>query len=175
MQQPNGRLHCLFLVLAFVLFASLDGNSQPQPTLHIKAFGVKQVQECAGRIAALSAELQTLRFPEGWTIAIACTPVAWNESLRLAEYPLTASAFTSLHTRITVLNGAIFSGLRTEYRGSIAHELGHIVCNCVNEVRADAAARRLERESAAIAADIKAGGHRVSAIKNKGDVAAALQ
>jgi hypothetical protein len=161
-QQPNGRLHCLLLVLAFVLFACLDGNSQPQPALYIKAFGVRQVQECATLIKALSAELQTLHFPRGWTIAIACTPVAWNESLRLAEYPPTASAFTSLRTRITVLNGAIFSGLRTEYRSSIAHELGHIICDCANEVRAGVAARRLERENIAVAEEIKAGGHRVS-------------
>jgi hypothetical protein len=137
------------ILLLISLFKVAGAASQPESALYIKAFGVKRVGDCRRQIAMLSAELQSLHFPKGWTIAVACTAVAWTESLRLAGYPPSDSAFTSLHAQITVLNGAVFSRLQSEYRRTIAHELGHIACHCTNEVRADAMALRLERQETA--------------------------
>ena len=154
----RNRLCCLlFVVLASPAFTAKPAAAQPQAALFIKTFGVKRVQDCGRPVSTLSVELRTLHFPAGWTIAIACTPVAWNESLRLAEYPPTNSAFTSLRARITVLNAVIFARLRSEYRRSIAHELAHILCNCANEVRVEEIARRLEREASVEAGRADAG------------------
>ena len=146
-----------YILLAILFLKVAVTASQPEPALFIKAFGVKRVEDCRPQIASLSTELQTLHFPKGWTIAVACTVVAWNESLRLAGYPPSDTAFTSLHARITVLNGAIFSRFQSEYRRTISHELGHIFCQCTNEVRAEAMALRLEREEIAVDLNSKTG------------------
>jgi hypothetical protein len=134
---------CCLAVIFFLTMPAAHAGGAAATTLNIKAFGVSRVEDCRYEISALAAEVPRLRFPSGWTIAIACTPVAWNDSLRKADHPLTTTAFTSIAARITVFNGAIFHDLQTAYQHSIAHELGHIQCGCREESRAESAAYKL--------------------------------
>jgi hypothetical protein len=136
----GSRLCCLAL-----LFMMAGGKGIPAPAaLHIEALGVARAEQCQYEILALNRELKDLPFPSGWTIAIACTPIAWHESLRNADFPHTDTGFTYIDARTTVLNGAIFHSLQTEYRRTITHELGHIYCKCADEYRANKAAAKLE-------------------------------
>lgn len=138
------------LVCSGVLLLCIASGGQQKavkPALYVKAFGVARVQDCAYEINALSRALKSFPFPRGWTIAIACTPVAWNTSLRLAGNPPTNSGFTSLAARISVFNGMIFHDLEFQYRRTITHELGHIRCHCEDEWKAEEAASQIEREA----------------------------
>ena len=119
------------------------GGTAPAPPLQIKLFGATRVQDCANQLAALQEELKTLSYPAGWTLAITCTPSYWTNAVRSFRNVRSDTAFTHLPARLTVLNGAIFQQLRPAYRYVIAHELGHIRCDCDDEERANAIAWKL--------------------------------
>ena len=129
--------------LAFCLLLIAPLGSALSQSVHITLVGVHKQSECADQLAALQAELQYLQYPDGWRIYVACNQIAWNELWRKADGPPTDTAFSSLNGHYTVLNGAIFRDLRNEYRRTIAHELGHIVCGCHDEAVANMRAYQL--------------------------------
>ena len=92
---------------------------------------------CLAKLQTLDRELQSFPFPSDWTLEVACDPVIWQQALRRADFPRTSTAFTGIKPKITVLNGAIFENGATFYRHTLAHELGHIRCQCGDEALAE--------------------------------------
>jgi hypothetical protein len=92
-----------------------------------------------------------MRFPDGWTLGIVCNPVAWQKILRIADPPRTNRAFSNLILRSTALNSAIFRDSRSGYRHTLAHELGHALCQCADEARAEQFAMKHDGAERAIA------------------------
>jgi|SRR4051812_19534239 hypothetical protein len=103
----------------------------------ILIYGVDKVSECSDQSSALQTELATLSYPNDWRILVACSPVAWQNLLRAADVHGTHSAFTNLRKRTTVINADIFRRFSSQYRRTLAHELGHILCNCSSEAKAE--------------------------------------
>jgi hypothetical protein len=110
--------------------------------VRILIYGAETVEQCAAPVKALQAELPTLDFPEGWTVAIVCNRIAWEQVLRIADPPPTSTAFSNLVRHSTVLNSAIFRQSRYQYRHTLEHELGHAKCMCGSEQQAEQFARR---------------------------------
>ncbi len=134
-------LACLLLCTAAVFAADA-----PAPAgVRILVYGVDDLAKCAEPIKALQAELQTLHYPDGWTIGIVCNPLAWESLLRIANPPPTRTAFSNFIRRSTVVNAAIFREQHSFYRHTLAHELAHVICLCGDEYKAEQMARKLER------------------------------
>ena len=79
----------------------------------------------------------------GWWKIVVLTPGEWNEDV--SKWNLdTASAFTTLGQNITYLNPdylIIASDGRLQW--TLAHEAGHLICNCTSEDKANAIAKIL--------------------------------
>jgi hypothetical protein len=134
------------LALLLLCSAAAFGADLAAPShVRILVYGVDDVAKCAGPVKALQAELQTLPYPEGWTIGIVCNPLAWESLLRIADPPPTRTAFTNFIKHSTVINAAIFHEVRSSYRHTLAHELAHVTCQCADERKVDQMARKLER------------------------------
>lgn len=104
--------------------------------------GVKRAVHCEFATKPLIADLHVVRYPHDWTIIVACNDIVWQRLQRKADAQLTNTAFTYIHEGITVLNGLMY--LQMPYgtahptpRQVLKHELGHIICGCGNEARAD--------------------------------------
>jgi hypothetical protein len=106
--------------------------AKPQP-IKIVLDGARKSGDCMVEGRAVQQAVQTLRFPAGWTIAIMCTPVRWEQLIQQVNPPRTHAGFTRISERITVLNGAIFHEFPPKYRHILAHELGHIQCGGCND------------------------------------------
>jgi len=109
--------------------------------------GVKRPETCAFATGPLIEDLKDVSFPKDWRIAIACTAIAWKELQRKGDAFATNTAYTNLKGRITILNGAIYQQplplrgtTRRTPKNVLRHELGHIVCQCGDEDKADHAA-----------------------------------
>ena len=106
--------------------------------------GVKRVTNCEFATRPLIADLQELRYPKEWNILVACNRLVWERLQRNADAFETKTAFTNLQGRLTVLNGEIYQEMPplrgTDHRTPrlvLKHELGHIICGCDDEERAD--------------------------------------
>lgn len=124
---------------------ALSGMLQAQK---IVVLGVPTAEMCTVATKPLLEDLKGIDFPKDWTIAVACTPAIWERLQRKRDDFNTVTAFTNLKGRLTVLNGTIYleaGPLRgTSHwtpRSVLQHELGHILCNCSDEAKADKAAR----------------------------------
>lgn len=143
----------LWILVALFSFSASSQTAAPilakasisDPGPKITLFGVKTIEQCSPALKALQAELKTLNYPPEWKVGILCTPVAWNELVRKSELSNVHTGITELKEKYTFLNGAIFTGWPQEYRHTIAHELGHIYCNCVSEYKAEKLAFNIER------------------------------
>ena len=129
------RLACI--VLPFVL--TLSTHAQ-----RILVAGTHRVASCDFATRPLIRDLAGLTFPGDWTIVVACNKVAWQNLRQKADALQTATAFTNLDHRITVINGEIYretlplSGTEHETpRLVLKHEAGHILCRCQDESTAD--------------------------------------
>lgn len=111
--------------------------------------GAHKPADCAVERDLVQKELQTLQFPPGWTLVIACTQLRWDALFHQLHPPYTRFAFTGLADRVTVLNGAMFHEFPPNYRHVIAHELAHVKCNCSDEQKAEELAFRLEKNGTA--------------------------
>lgn len=140
--RPLLRLFALLLLCAAAAFAA-DAAAYSGP--RILVYGVNDLAKCSGPIKALQAELQSMSYPDGWTIGLVCNPIAWERLLRIADPPPTHTAFTNFIKHSTVINAAIFHEPRSSYRHTLAHELAHVTCQCADEHKADQLARQLER------------------------------
>jgi len=139
-------LHPGFLLSVLLCSAAVMGADLPASRyVRILVYGVDRVAQCAQPVKELQAELQTLAYPDGWTIGVVCTPVAWESLLKIADPPPTQAAFTNFIRHSTVVNAAIFRLRRSQYRHTLAHELAHVVCQCKDENTAEQMARSLER------------------------------
>ena len=106
--------------------------------------GSKTVVGCGYAVRPLVADLNAVRFPSDWTVVVACTPTMWSYLQAKADAGETATAFTNLRGRVTVVNGAIYletpplhgTPHRTP-RTVLQHERGHILCRCSDEQKAD--------------------------------------
>jgi hypothetical protein len=134
-----------------LLVSSAQAQESAAGEIRVLVYGVDTVEQCAAPVKALQAEMQTMRFPQGWTLGIVCTPVAWEEILKIADPPRTNRAFSNLIRRSTVLNSAIFRDSRALYRHTLAHELGHAMCDCNDEHKAESYAVKHDRQDRAIA------------------------
>jgi hypothetical protein len=106
--------------------------------------GVKRAADCEFATRPLIADLQELRYPKEWNILVACNSPVWERLQRKADAFETKTAFTNLQGHITVLNGEIYRQMLplrgTDHRTPrlvLKHELGHIICGCDGEARAD--------------------------------------
>jgi hypothetical protein len=119
--------------------------TKPEP-IKIVLDGARRPGECVEEGKLVQKEVQTLVFPPGWTIAIMCTMVRWEQIVEQANPPLTHAGFTRMSQRLTVLNGAIFHDFPPNYRHIMAHELGHIKCGgCTDEGYVEKLAVQLEK------------------------------
>ena len=149
------RFFCAFLLVltSFSALAADKSTTTPEPRvspeapIRIVLDGTRHPGDCVKEGKQLQAELQTLRYPPGWTLAIMCTPVRWDSILREADVRNTDAAFTRISERITIFNGDIFREFPPNYRHIMAHELAHITCNCADEGRTEKIAHELERTS----------------------------
>jgi len=148
------RLFCaLLLILASTLVFSAKRESittpgprvSPYAPIRIVLDGERRPGECVPEGKRLQAELETLHYPAGWTLAIMCTAVRWDSILREADVRNTHVAFTRISERITVFNSNIFHDFPQNYRHIVAHELGHINCNCADEGKAEELAHEMEK------------------------------
>jgi hypothetical protein len=130
----------LWWLAPLLVLASAHG--QKSHGVRLMIYGADSVSQCAAPVKALQTELQTLPYPDGWTIGVVCNAVAWEEIVRIANPPQTSTAFSNLIRRSTVLNAAIFREPRSKYRHTLAHELGHANCNCKDEDKAEEFALR---------------------------------
>jgi hypothetical protein len=119
-------------------------TAKPEP-IHIALDGARKPGDCMQEGKAVQQELQTLHFPPGWKIAIVCSPVRWQILTQPMDTPHTPIAFTRPNQRLTALNGAIFHEFPPHYRHILAHELGHIQCNCADEALVEQLASKLEK------------------------------
>jgi hypothetical protein len=107
--------------------------------------GVKRAADCEFATKPLIADLHVVRYPHDWTIVVACNDIVWQRLQRKADVQRTNTAFTYIQHGITVLNGLMY--LEIPLRGTdhrtprlvLKHELGHIICGCDDEERADRA------------------------------------
>ena len=113
--------------------------------------GVKQVSDCEFATRPLIADLQELRYPKEWKILVACNRLVWERLKQNADALETNTAFTNLSRHVTVLNGEIYREMLplhgTDHRTPqlvLKHELGHIICACASEDRADRVAGRVQ-------------------------------
>lgn len=148
----NSRLVCVLLLLTSPLWARKHKSNPPAggtnvPHPRIVLDGIQNMPLCGLHRAALEEELKTLAYPADWTIRVTCGVSYWDTARRTANYPRTSTAFSMLHARVTVLNGEIFKQSEPFYRGIIAHELGHIQCDCADEAVADKIALNLEHRT----------------------------
>jgi hypothetical protein len=139
------KLAMIVMLVATVVTTGVQAEGSYSNAPHYVLLGVRQIAECGPQLQRLQAESPELGFRSDWTVVIACTSLAWEGARTKAGRPPTKTAFTSLQAKITVLNGAIFYDLRGEYRHTLAHELGHIECNCSDEGRAEQAGLTLLR------------------------------
>ena len=110
--------------------------------------GVERAANCGFATRPLIADLNELRYPKEWTVLVACNVLVWEQLQRNADAFETETAFTNLRGRITVLNGEIYREILplrgTSHRTPrlvLRHELGHIICGCGDEARADRAGK----------------------------------
>ena len=111
--------------------------------------GVKRAVDCEFATKPLIADLQAVRYPHDWTIIVACNDIVWQRLQRKADAQRTNTAFTYTQHGITVLNGLMYLEMPygTDHpapRRVLKHELGHIICGCGDEARADRAGEYTE-------------------------------
>lgn len=138
-------LRLLVPLLLLCSAAALAVDPSVPSRVRILVYGVEEVAKCAEPLKALQTELQTMPYPEGWTIGLVCNPLAWDSLLRIASAPPTSTAFTNFIRHSTVINAAVFHEARSSYRHTLAHELAHVTCHCADERQAERLARKLER------------------------------
>jgi hypothetical protein len=83
-------------------------------------------------------------YPKDWTIVVACSDADWEFLQRKADAFETDHAFTNFQGKITVIRGEVFLN-PPQFRPArliLLHELGHIVCHCDSEDRAEDWARK---------------------------------
>jgi hypothetical protein len=133
------------LILTSVIPTLLPAQVAPEFTHgpHIVSLGGTADGACLKTLQALQREMVLLRFPDEWTVAVTCNSVTWGQAKRRAGNPSTSTAFTGLTSKWTVINSDVVRGLTPIFQHTLAHELGHIRCNCVDESRAEAEARAL--------------------------------
>ena len=97
-------------------------------------------------VVAAATELATFKrgYPADWSLVIVCNDVAWKALLQVADQRSTQTAFTILEKKHTIIRGDIFNLRRSDYRHTLAHELGHILGACDSEQVANALAREIE-------------------------------
>jgi hypothetical protein len=134
------RSPSLLFIFFIVLVASIANSSHAQDHSHAKIvfFGKQPPSStCLHKLQTLQRELRHFPFPNYWTLGVACDLITWETALRRAEFPPTDTAFTGIKPRLTVLNGEIFNQQPNYYEHTLAHELGHVRCYCVEESRAE--------------------------------------
>ena len=131
MKSPLAGL-ILFLSLAFT-----QGRAATVSGLNTKP------EKCPA-MAPLMADLNTARFPDDWTVYVACDPGTWQSIERRVGGLNTEAALTDRKQKFTIVNGMMYNPLfsfagyvqKTPER-ILRHELGHITCNTSSEDVAD--------------------------------------
>jgi hypothetical protein len=90
--------------------------------------------------------LNTFPNPANWQVVVVCTPQAWQHYRAMFGAEATQSAFTIRSHRITIVNAAMYDEKpESQSRFILAHEAGHLICNCDDEDKADKEAEKLLR------------------------------
>lgn len=102
--------------------------------------------KCSQYTAAAQRAIDSLpSVPKDHRWIVVCSHETWNVAVRKAKaWGRTNTAFTNPEANITFINGAVFEEPEPFYRHVIAHELGHIRCQCSDELAANAAAHNIE-------------------------------
>ena len=111
----------------------------------LATLGVRNPGDCQ-HISEIRSDVSSTGFPAGWTVYVSCTTQSWDLVLRQADsVGRTHTGFTNRKNRITVINGAMYSSGFSQFgtlksgASVLRHELGHIICNCSDEDKADRA------------------------------------
>ncbi len=136
------------LVLLLLLFTMASAQSGASAGPKLMVYGVDKLADCAAEYQAVQQELATLAYPSNWTVGVVCNQNAWNSLIAFARVH-TQTGFTNLQKHTTAVNARKFRDSRVRFRHTLAHELGHVTCQCDSEERAEELANRLERAASA--------------------------
>lgn len=137
----------LFRLTCILLLSVSGAVAQANAAVKVVLVGVKIPRECPA-LAPLATDLKGVKFPDGWTIYVACTDGAWDDAgRRLDTLGKTNAGITSRAAHFTIINGAVYSPT-FDWTGThqrtgkevLMHELGHILCRCNDEDKANKAA-----------------------------------
>ena len=126
---------CGAAVVCVLVCALAEGQNAPPP--HITVYGTPNLNACNRSLTSLQYELRRLPYPRDWQVMLVCSETAWQSVVKSADVTNTQTAFTVRVRKLTVVNAAIFRKMRSFYRRTLSHEVGHVVCDCSSEDRAE--------------------------------------
>jgi hypothetical protein len=97
---------------------------------------------CPVITADVIRKVRAAGFPNDWTVVVTCNQRDWQDWAAKAKLPMGAAGlgFTSLKSKTTFLNGPkLFDGpVKPGMVDNVMrHEIGHILCNCTDENKAN--------------------------------------
>jgi len=112
-------------------------------SVHVSTYGASE-EHCQPAYNKFVDTVERVPFPDDWTVVVVCSDVAWQVALLATRSEgRTEMALTNRKHRWTLVNGAVWDPLRNRSRYTpemvLRHELGHILCECRDEERANEA------------------------------------
>jgi Zn-dependent protease with chaperone function len=109
---------------------------------------VNYTPSLCSEVRQIAALLNDFPNPKNWQIIVVCSRERWERYRAKFGALATDSAFTLRTNRITVVNAAMCKRKSSsESRFVLAHEAGHLICNCNDERLANQEAARLLEDS----------------------------
>lgn len=119
----------LFLLL---LLFSLPSIAAP------KVYGEAGLRAETEKIRTASLTLRQADQIPGWTIFVVTSPHFSDPLTKSQKKGVGGTAYTVLETKTTYINSDYLQGATPEQlRRTLLHELGHLVCNCRDEAKAE--------------------------------------
>lgn len=133
--------------LKTAILVAVIGLAMTSQAATVIAAGTNTVEACGFAVNPTAQLAGTLDYPADWKIVVVCNEVVWDGLMRQAKVNYVSDyAFTFQPTKVTFIRARVFTDM-TKYRPRwvLAHELGHIVCRCDNEDKADKYADKVTR------------------------------
>ena len=96
-------------------------------------------RNCTPGVADATKIIATVQFPENWRVVLVRDQPTWDYLRRKGDTFATRTIFTNVKGRITVVNWEIFArpNVARPALRVLLHELGHILCDCEDENKAE--------------------------------------
>ncbi|MGF7180361.1 hypothetical protein [Tunturiibacter psychrotolerans] len=136
------------------LFIGLIASPAGAATKYYSTFGETGVipVECTQEVGIVSPLLAEFHSPANWTWIVACDESAWQKIEVMSGFPKALNGqimgLTDLERKITYVRGWVMlhplsPDQDAKPRHVIAHELGHVLANTRDEVKAEAKGQEL--------------------------------